>query len=132
MDYNIHSYHVNEQTDSIMHVLHAACRIVMYDLPRSACPMRLHITSFSNDGDFIKDGNIAHAGTHFLASQSGLLIIRHSRKEDCHVHCNPGRYLICTNLSSLRSSSMPCFKQILARQQHIATHPLPSKITWAS
>lgn len=132
MDYNIHNYHANEQTDSIVHVLHATCRIVMYEPPRSACLIRLHITIFSNDGDFIKDGNIAHAGTHFPACQPGLLIIRHSRKEDCREHCSPGRYLIYRNLSSLSSSSTPCFKQILARQQHITTHPLPSKITWAS
>lgn len=47
--------------DSIMHVMHVTCRKVMCDPPRSACPMRLHITSFSNGGDFIKDGNIAQA-----------------------------------------------------------------------
>lgn len=40
-----------------------ACNLqkAVYAPPRSACSMRLHITCFSNDGDFIKDGNMAQA-----------------------------------------------------------------------
>lgn len=40
LDYNIHNCHANEQTDSIMHIMHVTCRKVVYDPPRSAFPMR--------------------------------------------------------------------------------------------